>query len=288
MKKTYKTMLLAALIAHGLMAGVTAVQAQATYPTGELIIGFTVGSGNDTVYDLGQVSSLANGETWNLGFLLTGYGNFSSLSWGVIGSGQAIGSPRTNWTSTAVGVVPPPITGSSKFNAMINCVTTIYNNNFTNAGAGNWGVVPATASTSWNVETTPNATLSTDYINEYENPNVGGVNSLTLSQVINNGSTPTILGTFSLAANGVVTFSVPTSSPPVINSATLSGSGQFILTGTGGSANAQYRILATTDLTQPVASWIPVYTNNFLSTGSFAYTNNSPTNAASFFRIVTP
>jgi len=37
----------------------------------------------------------------------------------------------------------------------------------------------------------------------------------------------------------------------------------------------------------PVASWQPVATNNFLSNGTFSYTN-STVNPAAFFRLVSP
>lgn len=281
MKRTFKTILLAAL---GLMAGVTIVQAQGTttYPAGDLLIGFTTGFGNDVVYDLGQESALSNGETWNLAFLLSNYGNYSGVSWGVIGNGNNSGSPRILWTTTAVGVTAGVVQGKSKFGALNSDAGALYEN-FTNTGAGNWVAVSSSGPTSWNEITTPNATLGTSYINEYENPNVVGVTSASFSQVLDDGSTPTLLGTFALAANGVVTFTVPS---PVINSETLSG-GQFILIGTGGSASAQYRIFSTTDLKLPFASWTPVYTNFFLSNGSFAYTN-SMTTSNSFFRVETP
>ncbi len=80
---------------------------------------------------------------------------------------------------------------------------------------------------------------------------------------------------------------VSAGTPPRINSAAIS-SGKFILSGTNGTASAQFRILAATNLALAVTNWIPVYTNNFLSSGNFAYTNSSPTNRAFFFRLVTP
>jgi len=76
------------------------------------------------------------------------------------------------------------------------------------------------------------------------------------------------------------------SSNPKFNSLVLSG-GQLILSGTNGAASAQYRIFTTTNLALPFASWTPVYTNNFLGNGSFAYTNSTAKPAA-FFRLVSP
>jgi PKD repeat protein len=73
---------------------------------------------------------------------------------------------------------------------------------------------------------------------------------------------------------------------PTIGSPVLSG-GSLILSGTG-SAGTQYRILSTTDLTLPLASWTPVWTNIFAPDGSYSYTNSSLSNTAGFFRLVTP
>ena len=67
----------------------------------------------------------------------------------------------------------------------------------------------------------------------------------------------------------------------------LSG-GNLILSGTGGIPGNQYRILTATNLALPLASWTPVATNAFAPDGSYSYTNSSLTNAASFFRLVTP
>lgn len=63
-------------------------------------------------------------------------------------------------------------------------------------------------------------------------------------------------------------------------------SGKLVFSGINGSAGAQYRILTSTNVAQ--GTWTPVFTNNFLGDGSFAYTNNSTTNIAGFFRLVSP
>lgn len=80
---------------------------------------------------------------------------------------------------------------------------------------------------------------------------------------------------------------VTQASVPVLSGPTLSN-GNLILNGTGGSAGAQYRILTTTNLALPLASWTPVYTNNFAPDGSFGYTNSLSGSSASFFRVATP
>ena len=50
----------------------------------------------------------------------------------------------------------------------------------------------------------------------------------------------------------------------------------------------QYRILTATNVALPLASWTPVATNTFAPDGSYSYTQSFLTNAASFFRLVTP
>ncbi len=63
--------------------------------------------------------------------------------------------------------------------------------------------------------------------------------------------------------------------------------GKFVLSGTNCPYGVQYRILDTTNLALPPANWQPVFTNTFLSNGSFSYTN-SMTNTAGFFQLVSP
>lgn len=80
-----------------------------------------------------------------------------------------------------------------------------------------------------------------------------------------------------------------TQAPTPIFGGPVLSNGSLILSGTGGgSAGAQYRILTTTNLALPPASWTPVFTNNFAPDGSFGYTNSPLTNRASFFRVVSP
>jgi PKD repeat protein len=89
------------------------------------------------------------------------------------------------------------------------------------------------------------------------------------------------------SATNAQTDYIVVNSPPAFGTTLLSG-GDLILSGTGGIAGNQYRILTATNLTQPLASWTPVSTNVFASDGSYSYTNSLLTNAASFFRLVTP
>ncbi len=74
---------------------------------------------------------------------------------------------------------------------------------------------------------------------------------------------------------------------PTFGNPVLSG-GNLVLSGVNGLANVQYRILSTTNLTLPLASWMPVWTNVFATDGSYSYTNSPLTGGASFFILVSP
>jgi hypothetical protein len=63
----------------------------------------------------------------------------------------------------------------------------------------------------------------------------------------------------------------------------------LVLSGSGGSAGASYRILTTTNVALPTAQWTPVATNPFANDGN--WTNTLPIDSSihsEFFRIVTP
>src|ERR1035437_5022181 len=99
MKNLYKAALLAAL---GL-GSITAVQAESY---GDLIVGFTTTTGIDHLYDLGSLSLLTSGQTWDAATLgITG----GTYSWGVVGNAGAADSAfltgisstsDTLWTTT--------------------------------------------------------------------------------------------------------------------------------------------------------------------------------------------
>jgi PKD repeat protein len=74
---------------------------------------------------------------------------------------------------------------------------------------------------------------------------------------------------------------------PTLGKPVFSG-GNFVFGGTNGPAGVQYRILTSTNVALPLASWTPVLTNVFANDGSYGYTNSAPTNKASFFLLVSP
>jgi pectate lyase len=76
-----------------------------------------------------------------------------------------------------------------------------------------------------------------------------------------------------------------TVTPPVITE-TLATAGNVILRGQG-SANAEYRVLTSTDATQPLPAWTPIATNTFDGSGAFAWTNTlSLLESQRFFSLV--
>jgi PKD repeat protein len=74
---------------------------------------------------------------------------------------------------------------------------------------------------------------------------------------------------------------------PIMSAPVLS-SGSLTLNGTGGMPSTQYRILTSTNLTIPLASWTPIVTNTFAGDGSYSFTTTALTDSASFFLLVTP
>ena len=98
MKTFIKTMLVAAAT----VAALSTAQAQTIYAQGDLLAGFTWGSGNDLIVDLGQASALVNGQQWNVGALLSAAGQSSvnGVEFGVIGV-SASGATKTIYSTFA-------------------------------------------------------------------------------------------------------------------------------------------------------------------------------------------
>jgi len=60
--------------------------------------------------------------------------------------------------------------------------------------------------------------------------------------------------------------------PLMINDIQLSGN-NVALSGTGGTPNGNYAVLATSNLAEPPAGWTALTTNQFDGTGGFSVTN---------------
>jgi hypothetical protein len=194
MKKQVRAVLLTAAL-------VAAASTQAATYTGDLLIGFTSQSGNDYVYDLGQASALFSGETFNLSSGLAGF-NLNTVHWGVIGDKNVLGT-RTAWTTTG-GLTPNTIPNSTAWATIDTATKSIYQN-FPVGGSGDNFSLAASDDNSWNQQTITGA-LTTQYHNAYEDPNVIGIGSASFFSLIANDSAPSLVGNFSLSANGTLTF----------------------------------------------------------------------------------
>lgn len=76
--------------------------------------------------------------------------------------------------------------------------------------------------------------------------------------------------------------------PPVTTSANISGP-SFILQGTGGLAGATYRLLASTNVALPLASWTRIATNTFSVTGTYSNAVSlTPVVPQRFFAVEVP
>ena len=219
MNKLYKAVLLATLGLAGMAT------ARAADYNGDLLIGFTSGTGNDLIYDLGAASSLSDGQTWDLTSLLTGY-NLNTVNWGVIGDVN-FGGVRTAWITTEGAATPNSIPSLAAWSPIYLATKAIYQN-FDTAGSGQFQLVDSTFASSWNQETTINGLgNSGSYISNEGNPNVTGPTSANVFGMVANGSAPSLAGNFSLDNTGVLTFSV--SQVPEPGAASLIGGGALLL-----------------------------------------------------------
>ena len=183
-----------------MLASVAATQA-ATY-TGDLLLGFTSQSGNDFIYDLGQASSLTDGQSVNLSSQLSGF-NLNTVQWGIVGDAN-VGGTRTAWTTTTGGT-PATLANNAAWGNLDTPTKSIFQN-FTAAGAGQTLTISSSDDNSWNQQMI-NGALTTQYHNAYANPNQTGLGSLSIWSIAANGSTPTLVGTFALDSGGNVSFS---------------------------------------------------------------------------------
>ncbi len=88
-------------------------------------------------------------------------------------------------------------------------------------------------------------------------------------------STLTTDGTLRVAGSGA----------PSVTATFKSGS-NVVFSGTGGTANATYYVLSSTNIAAPVATWTPVQTNQFDANGNFSVTNAIAPNVPQNFYLL--
>ncbi|HLX69970.1 MAG TPA: PEP-CTERM sorting domain-containing protein [Verrucomicrobiae bacterium] len=202
MNNQIKTIVLAAVSVASLA---TAAHAQlgGVYTQGDLLAGFTTGSGTDLILNLGLQSSVTDGESWDITSLVGAgvpaglFSSPSSVIFGVIGDNSG---PNTIFTTTA-GTNPNHFASQSAFNtadAALSGAGSLLN------GSTGFGTPSTTASgqTSWFGQTVGGGTGTIK--NSYGNPD-GGAGQASLNfYTIAQGSTGsrTLEATFSLSQNG--------------------------------------------------------------------------------------
>jgi hypothetical protein len=74
------------------------------------------------------------------------------------------------------------------------------------------------------------------------------------------------------------------STPAIVGMKMINGN--LVLTGAGGTAYGTYYLLTATNLTTPLANWLPIATNSFDASGNFIVTNRiNSNNTQQFYRI---
>ncbi|HLX69163.1 MAG TPA: right-handed parallel beta-helix repeat-containing protein [Verrucomicrobiae bacterium] len=72
--------------------------------------------------------------------------------------------------------------------------------------------------------------------------------------------------------------------PPRFTNVFLDANGNLVLNGAGGSGSP-LSLLATTNLSQPLSNWSPVFTGTFAADGTFVFTNINPGNSPQFYSL---
>jgi hypothetical protein len=210
--------------------------------------------------------------------------------------------PTTAWSNNVVTVtMADGQTDRIYFNTNADGRTRIAT--FRIAGQGAVAVIPTLTATAGLSQVTLNWSASsgaTGYVLKFSTNN-GATYSLLASNVVTTNFTHANLaaGTnyfytvATLNTNGVSEDSAPASAvpfslPPSITGIQISG-GNLVVTGTNGTAGANYLVLTTTNLALPVASWSTIATQQFQNGGAVNFTNPlNPNSPQTFFRLRLP
>jgi hypothetical protein len=78
---------------------------------------------------------------------------------------------------------------------------------------------------------------------------------------------------------------VPSANPPRIGGITISG-GNVVISGTNGTAGADYYVLASTNVALSLTNWTRLSTNQFGPGGGFSFTNTINPNFPRRFYVI--
>jgi hypothetical protein len=215
--------------------------ARAQYTSGDLLVGFTSGGGNDLVYDLGRFSVMTDGQTWELGTSLTNspgsYTSLGNLNWGVVGA-LSLGlssSLKTVYSTGPTGQgAPVQVPNTTTFNGIRTSVDTI--GQFITSGPA--GIDAANDAASWNGETIVGGTGT--YYNNYgsatlNNPNSTTPASFTFGTVVEDlygvkadNTAGSLLGTFTFDSSGTLTFNAAAVPEPTTLTLVMGGLGGLV------------------------------------------------------------
>ena len=239
MKKIITKTVKGAVLAGVAAAAVSSAQAQyaslgSTYAAGDAVAGFTTGSGNELIVNLGLISSLSNGEQWNLSTLLgtgtgdAGFATDNSLQWGVLGI------KGTTYYST--GLNNPTATGNA---AAANYLKSMFLSNV-NYPINSSGYVVGSASDtlSWNnnVATGNSGATESPYSLLLGSPDktTAATGSFTFAQDAANWYTSGSTGAqqplgFSFNSSGILMYGTQASAPEPGTYGLLAGVGMLLL-----------------------------------------------------------
>jgi PKD repeat protein len=224
----------------------------------------TTGVTTNFLWSFGDGSTLSTNAGSAISHIFTNSGVYT-VSLTANGSGGSVAVTNANYI-TVSNSVPVAIFSGSPTNIFAS-QSVVFTNSSTGNGITNW---------IWNFGDGSSVTnaAGTNVTHAYA---VAGTNtvSLTVNSPGGSGTTNRL--------NYIVVLPQPT-----IGTVALSGT-NLVLSGTGGPVGQTYRILTSTNVASTLSSWTPVFTNTFTSpSGSYSYTNSTPTNGASFFILVSP
>jgi PKD repeat protein len=242
------------------VAGFSGTPTSGIAPLNVVFTDASSGSITNWIWNFGDGNSVTNSSSVSVNHSY-GAGTYA-VSLTVNGAG---GSSLATSNNYIVVTAPAPVAGFSATPTNIFVTQTV---TFTDASIGsitNWV---------WNFGDGSTAVTNTSNVSVNHAYAVAGTDTASLT-------------VYGAGGSSSATQNIVVKPRPVLNKPVLVGS-NLILSGVNGPAGQQYRILSTTNVALPLASWTPVYTNTFNADGSYGYTNSTLVNKADFLLLVSP